>query len=132
MGSITIINIVPKSENIVWCRRTHSKINFAIMVIPIVIRRRVKYEQKSRHRYHVYANLLRKIDEQDVTANIRSLISSLSLSHIAASESTSAVSTRSVLVRFASICFHLEIRVASIFPIHRMRHVLHSIDFLRR
>lgn len=32
----------------------------------------VKYEQKSRHRYHVYANRRgRNIDEQDVTANIR-------------------------------------------------------------
>lgn len=78
MGSITIISIVPKSGNIVWYRRIHSKINLAITVIPIAVRRRVKYEQKSRHRYHVYANLLDKIDEQDVTANIRPLSSLLS------------------------------------------------------
>lgn len=59
----------------------HSKINFAITVILIAVCRRVKYEQKSRHRYHVYANLFGKIDEQDVTANIR-LVISLSLSRI--------------------------------------------------
>lgn len=98
-GSIPIISIVPKSGNIVWYRRIHSKINLAITVIPIAVRRRVKYEQKSRHRYHVYANLLDKIDEQDVTANIRPLSLSLSLlpsvSYIATSEYTSAISTRS-------------------------------------
>ena len=124
MGSITIIS-VPKSRNIVWYRRIHDKINFAITVIPIAVHWRVKYEQKSRYRYHVYVNLLSKIDEQDVT-NIRSLISpslSSSLSYIAASEYTSAVSTRSALMRFASICFHLEIRVASIFSIYWMHHV---------
>lgn len=39
----------------------------------VAVRQRVKYEQKSRHRYRVYANSLSGIDErQDVTANIRS------------------------------------------------------------
>jgi hypothetical protein len=51
-----IISIIPKSGNIVGYRRIRGKINFAITVIPIAVRRRVKYEQKSRHRYHVYAN----------------------------------------------------------------------------
>ena len=123
-----------KEHSTVWYRRIHDKINFAITVISIAVHWRVKYEQKSRHRYHVYVNLLSKIDEQDVTANIRSLISlSLfpSLSYIAASEYTSAVSTRSALMRFASICFHLEIRVASIFSIYWMHHVLRDTDFLR-
>lgn len=92
---------MPKSRNVVWYRRIHSKINFAITVIPIAVRWRVKYEQKSRHRYHVYVNLFSKIDEQDVTANIRPLVSlplSPSLSYIAASEYTFAVCTCSCAI----------------------------------
>lgn len=76
---MTTTSIVPKLGRIVWGgkgvythRGKHDKINFIVTVIPVAVRQRVKYEQKSRHRYRVYANSLGGIDEhRDVTANIR-------------------------------------------------------------
>lgn len=62
------LRIKGEREGSTW---TRDKINFAVTVIPRTVRQRVKYEQKSRHRYRVYANSRGKIDEQDVTANIR-------------------------------------------------------------
>lgn len=87
-------------------RIQHGKINLAVTVISVVVRQRVKYEQKSRHRYHVYANTLGEIDEQDVTAKTSDSLISLSLSHFAYTHgATPARSDASALTRSASTRF---------------------------
>lgn len=111
-------------------RIQHGKINLAVTVISVVVRQRVKYEQKSRHRYHVYANTLGEIDEQDVTAKTSDSLISLSLAFCIYTWSNpcsiGCVCTHTI--RFHS--FHM-IRVASPLSQYTGRVPLRGIDFFR-
>lgn len=151
-GTTTYISAMPKLWQIVLGREKgagaythtdtythegkHDKINFAVTVIPVAVRQRVKYEQKSRHRYRVYANSLGGIDERrDVTANIRFPHLSYCrvrihtyISYIYIYTHTHAhmaqLPSRSHCLHASPLLVLSEIPAASVFPIHRIRHTL--------